>query len=134
MREVTCNTKDWYMVKVWEYQKCRIELGTERNISIKNQVMLEVMFGIIDLMLPNNGFSTSSMVVLENSSSKDGLLTSVSESGLDSHGFHSPSTCSDLLLARENTITMPMTTSTSQIEWLIINKIIAVLVYCYVYI
>tara|TARA_B110000503_G_C6836750_1_gene285104 strand:+ start:166 stop:375 length:210 start_codon:yes stop_codon:yes gene_type:complete len=69
------------MAKVLEYQKCKTELGTERNISTKNLLMLEVMFGIIDLMPLSNGFSTSCMVEQVNSSSKDGLLTSVSESG-----------------------------------------------------
>ena len=119
MREVICNTWDWYMAKVLEYQKCKTELGIERNISIKNQVMPEVMFGIIDLMPPNNGYSTSSMVVPVNSSSKDGLLTSDSESGWDLHGFHLPFICLDHLLVKENMITMLMITSTSLIDWLI---------------
>ena len=50
------------MEKVLEFQRCKIELGIERSISIKNLLMLEVIFGIIDLMLPSNGYSISFMV------------------------------------------------------------------------
>ena len=71
------------MVKVLEFQRCKTELGIEKSISIRRQVMLEATFGITDQMPLNNGFSTSSTVVLENSSSKDGLLTSAAESGLE---------------------------------------------------
>tara|TARA_B110001450_G_scaffold30896_1_gene26915 strand:+ start:129 stop:338 length:210 start_codon:yes stop_codon:yes gene_type:complete len=69
------------MERVLEYQKCRTEHGTERSTSIKNPVMLEVISSIIDPTLLNNGLSTSSMVELVNSSSKDGLLISDAESG-----------------------------------------------------
>ena len=69
------------MERVLEFQRCKTEHGTERSTSIKNQVMLEVISSIIDLTLLNNGLSTSSMVVPVNSSSKDGSLISVAESG-----------------------------------------------------
>ena len=69
------------MERVLEYQKCKTEHGTERNISIKNPVMLEVISSIIDLTQLNNGHSTSSMVEQVNSLSKDGLLISDAESG-----------------------------------------------------
>ena len=89
------------MERVLEYQKCKTEHGIEKSISIKNPHMLEVTSGIIDLMPPNNGFSISSMEELENSSFKDGLLISDSESGLDLLGYHSPFISSDLFLDKE---------------------------------
>ena len=64
------------MEKVLEYQKCKTEHGTEKNISIKNQDMQEVTSGVTDQMLLNNGYSTFCMEEQINSSYKDGLLTS----------------------------------------------------------
>ena len=69
------------MERVLEYQKCKTEHGIERNTSIKNPVMLEVISSIIDPTLLNNGLSTGSMVEQVNSSSKDGSLISDAESG-----------------------------------------------------
>ena len=69
------------MERVLEFQKCKTEHGIERSTSIKNPVMQEVISSIIDLTPLNNGHSTSSMVVLENSSFKDGLLISDAEFG-----------------------------------------------------
>merc|ERR1712195_234694 len=94
-REETCHIIDSAMVKVLECQRCKTELGTERNISIKSQLMLEVTSGISDQMPLKNGHSISFMEVLVNSSSKDGSLILVSESGLDSHGYQLPSTLLD---------------------------------------
>ena len=69
------------MERVLEFQKCKTEHGIERSTSIKNPVMLEVISSIIDPTLLNNGLSTSSMVELVNSSSKDGSLISDAGSG-----------------------------------------------------
>ena len=80
------------MERVLEYQRCKTELGIEKSISIKNLLMLEVTSGITDPMPLNNGCSTSFTVVPASSSSKDGLLTSVAESGSDLHGFQPPFT------------------------------------------
>ena len=104
------------MVKVLEYQRCKTELGIEKSTSIKSLDMLEVISGITDLMPLNNGSSISSTVELENSSFKDILLITDSESGSDSPGCHSLSISLDPFLVKENTITTPMITSTSLIE------------------
>ena len=64
------------MEKVLEFQKCKIEHGTEKNISIKNQDMPEVTSGVTDQTPLNNGSSTFCMEVQTNSSYKDGLLIS----------------------------------------------------------
>ena len=64
-----------------EFQKLKTEHGTEKNISIKNQAMLEVISSIIDPTPPNNGYSTSFMVEPASSLFKDGLLISDAESG-----------------------------------------------------
>ena len=69
------------MEKVLESQRCKIELGTEKNTSIKRVVSLEVMSGITDLTPPNNGSSISSMVELVDTDSKDFSLISDAESG-----------------------------------------------------
>ena len=69
------------MAKVLEYQRCKIEHGTERNISIKKLDMQEGMSGISDLTPPNNGYSISCTAELVNSLYKDGLLTSDLEFG-----------------------------------------------------
>ena len=60
-------------MKVLEYQRCKTELGTEKSTSIKKQDIAEVTSGITDLLPPNNGFSISFTVELENSSSAIGI-------------------------------------------------------------
>ena len=111
------------MEKVLEFLKCKTEHGIERSTSIRSLVTLEVTSGIIDQMPPNNGSSISLMVVLENSSSKDGLLTSVAESGLEWSGSQLPFTSSVPLSVKESTITTLMITSTSPIERPRINRV-----------
>ena len=69
------------MEKVLEFQRCNIEHGIEKNISIKNIHMQEVISGIIDQTLLNNGCSISFMVVQENSGFKDLSLISDAEFG-----------------------------------------------------
>ena len=119
MKEETPNTWELYTVKVSEYQECNTELGTEKSISIKNQVMLGATFGLIDQTPPNNGYSTSCMVEPANSSSKDGLLTSEWEYGEDSLLSQLPFIWLDHSSDRENMITTLMTTSISLIEEMI---------------
>ena len=111
------STWDLFTEKVWESQKCKTELGIEKNTFIKSQDMQEVTSGTIDQMPLNNGYSISYTEALINSSFKDGLLISEWESGLELHGSHSLSTLSDLALDKENMITTLMITSTSQIEY-----------------
>ena len=104
------------MERVLEYQRCKIELGTEKSISTKRQATAEVTSGITDLMLPSNGFSTSCMEALENSSFKDGLLILVSESGSEWLGYQPLSILLALSSDKESMTQMLMITSISLIE------------------
>ena len=110
------------MARVLEYQRCKTEHGIEKSTSIKNQVIAEATSGIIDPTLLSNGFSISFTVELENSSSKDTLWTTVLEFGAESPFSHSLSTLSVPSLDRESMITMPMITSTSLTEQLVMRE------------
>mgnify|MGYP007015604934 CR=1 FL=1 len=104
------------MEKVSEYLRCKTELGIEKSTSIKNLDIAEVTSGIIDPTPPNNGFSISFTEELANSSCKDGLLISDSESGLDLPGYHSPCISLGPCLDKESMMLTLMITSTSLTE------------------
>jgi len=110
------------MARVLEYQRCKTEPGIEKSTSIKNQDIAEGTSGIIDQTLPSNGFSISYTVELASSSSKDMLWITVSEFGEESPFSHSYSTPLDPSLDKESMITMPMITSTSLTEQLVMRE------------
>lgn len=106
----------WLTERVWECQRCSGKHGIENITSIRRRVLWEAISGIIDRMQLNSGCSISCTEDQQNSSSKGSALTSSLKSGWDWLGCHLQFTLLDHVSGKENTITMPTTTSISVID------------------
>ena len=116
MTTATSSTCDFATEKGCECQTRTGEPGIAKNTSTRSRRLQEVIFSTTAPMQPSSGSSTGFTEVSRASSSRDGLLTSVSASGAELRSCPSRSTSLEGASASASTTATLMTTSTSATE------------------